>query len=74
MSPRCSSTAGACTCASSTRSARCERPLSDAQLEGKFNALVVPLLGEAKAGAITAACWRLASLPDVRELTALCRP
>ena len=23
---------------------------------------------------ITAACWRLASLPDVRELTALCRP
>jgi 2-methylcitrate dehydratase PrpD len=51
-----------------------ERPLSDAQLEGKFNALVVPVLGEAKAREITAACWRLASLADVRELTALCRP
>jgi 2-methylcitrate dehydratase PrpD len=51
-----------------------ERPLSDRQLEGKFNALVVPQLGEAKAGDITAACRRLASLPDVRELTALCRP
>ena len=51
-----------------------ERPLSDRQLEGKFNALVVSRLGEAKAGDITAACWRLASLLDVRELTALCRP
>jgi len=51
-----------------------ERPLSDAQLESKFKALVVPELGESKAAEITAACWRLASLPDVRELTALCRP
>ena len=51
-----------------------ERPLSDAQLEDKFNALVAPELGESKAKEITAACWRLASLPDVRELTALCRP
>ena len=51
-----------------------ERPLSEAQLEAKFNALVVPQLGEARAGEITAACWRLASLKNVRELTALCRP
>ncbi|HMA07827.1 MAG TPA: MmgE/PrpD family protein, partial [Ramlibacter sp.] len=51
-----------------------ERPLSDTQLEAKFNALVVPELGARRAGEITAACWRLASLPDVRELTALCRP
>jgi hypothetical protein len=51
-----------------------ERPLSDAQLEAKFNALVVPVLGEAKARDITAACWRLASAADVRELAALCRP
>ena len=51
-----------------------ERPLSDAQLEAKFNALVVPVLGKDKAHAITATCWRLASLVDVRELTALCRP
>jgi 2-methylcitrate dehydratase PrpD len=51
-----------------------ERPLSDAQLEGKFKSLVAPVLGEAKAREITAVCWRLASLTDVRELTALCRP
>ncbi len=51
-----------------------ERPLSDAQLEAKFNALVVSQMGEARAREITAACLRLASLSDVRELTALCRP
>jgi 2-methylcitrate dehydratase PrpD len=51
-----------------------ERPLSDGQLEGKFKALVVPVLGQAKARDITAACWRLSSLPNVREFTALCRP
>jgi 2-methylcitrate dehydratase PrpD len=51
-----------------------ERPLSDAQLAAKFKSLVVPQLGDAKAAEISAACWRLASLPDVRELTALCRP
>jgi 2-methylcitrate dehydratase PrpD len=51
-----------------------ERPLSDAQLEAKFKSLVVPVLGEAKARNITAACWGLASLADVRELTTLCRP
>lgn len=51
-----------------------ENPLSDAQLEAKFHALAVPQLGEAKAREITAACRRLATLPDVRELTSLCRP
>jgi 2-methylcitrate dehydratase PrpD len=51
-----------------------ERPLSNGQLEGKFKALVVPVLGETKARDITASCWRLSSLPNVRELTALCRP
>ncbi|MES3001237.1 MAG: MmgE/PrpD family protein [Pseudomonadota bacterium] len=51
-----------------------ERPLSDQQLEAKFNALVIPVLGEAKARDITAACWKLASLPNMRDLTALCRP
>jgi 2-methylcitrate dehydratase PrpD len=51
-----------------------ERPLSDAQLAAKFKSLVVPRLGDAKVAEISAACWRLASLPDVRELTALCRP
>ncbi len=51
-----------------------ENPLSDAQLEAKFNALVHPVLGTARAQAITRSCWQLASLPDVRALTALCRP
>ena len=51
-----------------------ERPLSDAQLEAKFHALVAPRLGEAKARDITTACWRLATAADVRELVAKCRP
>jgi 2-methylcitrate dehydratase PrpD len=51
-----------------------ERPLTDAQLEAKFQALVVPVLGQARAGEITAMCWRLASLHNLRELTAACRP
>jgi 2-methylcitrate dehydratase PrpD len=51
-----------------------ERPLSDAQLEAKFDALVVPQFGGAKAREITAACRGLASLADVRMLTALCQP
>jgi 2-methylcitrate dehydratase PrpD len=50
-----------------------ERPLSDAQLEAKFNALVVPILGADRAREITAECWRLGSQADVRVLTALCR-
>ena len=49
-------------------------PLSDAQLEAKFDALVAPVLGQAR-GREIAAHWRtLASLGDVRTLTALCRP
>ena len=51
-----------------------QNPLSDAQLQAKFSALVAPVLGEAKAGQITQACWSLATLPDVRALTALCQP
>jgi 2-methylcitrate dehydratase PrpD len=49
-------------------------PLSDAQLEAKFASLVDPVLGAARAREIMAACWKLAALPDVRVLTALCRP
>ena len=50
-----------------------KNPLSDAQLEGKFHALVVPVLGEGSATEITKACWALGSMGDVRQLTALCR-
>jgi 2-methylcitrate dehydratase PrpD len=51
-----------------------QNPLSDAQLEAKFNALVHPVLGEARARDITRTCWSLAALPDTRSLTRLCRP
>ena len=51
-----------------------QRPLSDTQLEAKFTSLVEPVLGAAKAADITRACWHLAKMPDVRALTALCRP
>ena len=50
-----------------------QKPLSDAQLQAKFDALVVPVLGQARAQAITQACWALGSAPNVRTLTELCR-
>jgi len=49
-------------------------PLTDAQLEVKFDALVVPVLGERRAREIGGHWRALASLGDVRALTALCRP
>ena len=51
-----------------------ENPLTDAQLEAKFAALVVPVLGDARARSITAHWRTLAALPSIRTLTALCRP
>ncbi len=51
-----------------------DNPLSDAQLEAKFAALVVPVLGDARARDITAHWRTLAALPSIRTLTALCRP
>jgi 2-methylcitrate dehydratase PrpD len=51
-----------------------ENPLTDAQLEAKFASLVVPVLGQARADQITQHCRTLASVADVRTLTALCAP
>ena len=51
-----------------------QNPLSDAQLESKFGLLVAPILGATRAQEITRCCRGLATLPDVRALTALCRP
>jgi 2-methylcitrate dehydratase PrpD len=49
-------------------------PLSDAQLEAKFAALVVPVLGEARCRDITGQWKSLAALSDIRSFVALCRP
>jgi 2-methylcitrate dehydratase PrpD len=51
-----------------------QRPLSDAQLDAKFASLVEPVLGAAKAQALGEKCRALATLADLRELIALCRP
>ncbi len=50
-----------------------QRPLSDAQLDAKFAALVEPVLGATKAQAIGVTCRRCGELTDVRELTSLCQ-
>jgi len=51
-----------------------ERPLSDEALESKFDGLVAPVLGAARSREITGHWRTLAGVPDVRTLTALCRP
>jgi 2-methylcitrate dehydratase PrpD len=50
-----------------------QKPLTDAQLQDKFNALVTPVLGQQRADDITRTCWQLGQLADVRTLTQLCR-
>ncbi len=47
-------------------------PVSDKQLEGKFNALVVPALGEARAKKIVDLAWKLDEAKTVDELLAAC--
>src|SRR5881392_3217728 len=47
-------------------------PVSDKQLEGKFNALVVPALGEARAKKIVDLAWKLDEAKSVDELMAAC--
>jgi 2-methylcitrate dehydratase len=48
-------------------------PVSDQQLEGKFNALVVPELGEEGAQKILAAGWKLEEASSPNELMKLAR-
>src|SRR5438552_2937539 len=43
-------------------------PVSDKQLEGKFNALVVPALGESRANKIVDLAWKLDEAKSVDEL------
>jgi 2-methylcitrate dehydratase PrpD len=51
-----------------------QRPMSDRDLEGKFHSLADPVIGPARAAKLIEACWNLASLKDMGELTALARP
>lgn len=51
-----------------------ENPMTDAMLEGKFRDLSEPVIGQGKTSELIAACWKLGSLSDVRQLTALARP
>ncbi len=48
-------------------------PVSDEQLEGKFNALVVPVLGEEGAQKIVAAGWKLEEAKNPSELMKLAK-
>jgi 2-methylcitrate dehydratase PrpD len=48
-----------------------ERPMSDADLEAKFAALVEPVLGAERVRPLLDACWSLAGARDVRELVRL---
>jgi len=51
-----------------------ENPMTDAMLEGKFHDLSDPVIGQGKTSELIAACWKLGSIGDVRQLTALARP
>jgi hypothetical protein len=51
-----------------------ERPMSDDELARKFQGLVDPILGAAKAGDLIAYSMRIASADNLRSLTALARP
>ena len=47
-------------------------PVSDQQLEGKFNALVVPFIGEERAKKILQVGWKLDEARTIDELMQAC--
>ena len=51
-----------------------ERPMSDADLEGKFESLVAPVLGPARCTELSRAAWAAGEAKDLRGLLALARP
>jgi 2-methylcitrate dehydratase PrpD len=51
-----------------------ERPMSDADLEGKFHYLADPVIGAAKASAVIEACWKLGQSKDVKSVAEGSRP
>ena len=48
-------------------------PVSDEQLEGKFNSLVAPALGEKGARELLAAAWKIEEAESPNELMKLAR-
>jgi 2-methylcitrate dehydratase PrpD len=48
-----------------------DNPMSDSALERKFRGNAEPVIGGAKTNEVVELVWRLESLSDVRELTAL---
>jgi 2-methylcitrate dehydratase PrpD len=51
-----------------------QRPMTDAQLEAKFEQLSEPVLGTDKTRSLIAAAWKIGDSPNVRGLTDLSRP
>jgi 2-methylcitrate dehydratase PrpD len=51
-----------------------ERPMTEADLEGKFRTLAVPVIGKDRANELIAACWNLGAAPDLGALVASARP
>jgi 2-methylcitrate dehydratase PrpD len=51
-----------------------ERPMTDADLEGKFRILAEPVLGAERVTGLIAACWNVGAAPDLASLAALARP
>jgi len=47
------------------------RPMSDAELQAKFDRLVTPVLGEGRAHELVAACRSLADAADLSQVLAL---
>ena len=50
------------------------KPMTTAQLEGKFRGMCDQVLGAERCGSLMAACWNLGGLEDLRALTGLTRP
>jgi 2-methylcitrate dehydratase PrpD len=51
-----------------------QRPMSDADLDAKFESLVAPVLGKPRSKDLARAAWTVGDARDVRELLALARP
>ena len=51
-----------------------QKPMTDADLEGKFRDLSNPILGADRVNAILKSCWNLGQAPDLKGLLALLKP